>query len=289
MRSLLTALLLCATTACGTRPPPVATLTPEPTWTPEPTLGPQIFPTFVPTQGSGETPVPALEYDGVWRAVKPGLDVMLTRGRSNGRNELLALTRVDPAQLRIRVRYSPENPRSVRDWFEATRADAVINAGYFLDTRATASLLVSDGQTHGVTYKGFGGMFTLRGAQPAIQWLKTKPFQANPAIEQGIQSTPMLLQGGRAVSGISDNGERNRRSFVAVDRQGRVILGVCQTASWSLTDLAAFLARAPHIGAVDALNLDGGASSGLWVRATIDAALTNSIDIVPSVITVGGD
>lgn len=289
---LFTAVLALALVACGSRTPPPVTITPEPTWTPIPPPVAEVFPTFapMPAEGSAEerTPVSALNYDGVWRDVKPGLQAMLLRARVGKRDELVVLVRVDPAQHPIRVLYDPVQPRLVREWFDTTQADAVINAGFFLDDRTTAGLLITGGKVFGNSYKGFGGMFVMRGATPSIQWLRTQPYQPDASMTHAVQAAPMLVQNGRVVQGITDNGERNRRSFVAVDRNGRVLLGVSQTAAWSLTDLATFLARTPKLEIDDALNLDGGASSGLWVRSTIDPALTNSFDAVPSVIVVGG-
>ncbi len=286
------AVFAAALVACRSGTPPPVTITPEPTWTPIPPPVAEVFPTFAPTppEGSAEerTPVSALTYDGVWRDVKPGLEAMLLRARVGKRDELVVLVRADPAQHTIRVLYDPVQPRLVREWFDTTQADVVINAGFFLENRTAAGLLIANGQVFGNSYKGFGGMFAMRGATPSIQWLRTQPYQADASMTQAVQAAPMLVQNGRVVQGIRDNGERNRRSFVAIDRRGWVLLGVSQTAAWSLTDLATFLARTTQLEIDDALNLDGGASSGMWVRSTIDPALTNSFDVVPSVIVIGG-
>jgi uncharacterized protein YigE (DUF2233 family) len=273
--------------ACGNGAPPPATITPEPTRTPTALPVPEVFPTFVP-EVAGETPVAALQYDGMWREIKPGLEAMLLRASVGRRNELVVMVRVDPALHAVRVHYDYNQPRLVRKWFDDTLVDVAINAGFFLDTKQTAGLLIVNGAVFGRSYTGFGGMFAMRGTQASIRWLRTQPYEPDASITYAVQSLPMLVQNGRVVQGINDDGERNRRSFVAVDRNGRVLLGVGQTASWTLTDLANFLARTPALEIDDALNLDGGASSGMWVRGSIDPALTNSLEAVPSVITVGG-
>jgi hypothetical protein len=53
-----------------------------------------------------------------------------------------------------------------------------------------------------------------------------------------------------------------------------------------LTDLAQFLAQSPELAVDRALNLDGGASSGLWMGGNFAGVSTNSFDPVPSVIAV---
>jgi hypothetical protein len=228
-----------------------------------------------------------VDYDSRWRELAPGLEVVAVQARVGEREELLLMARVDPARQPLAVRYDPVAPKTVREWFDASGAALVINAGYFLEDRRTAALLIVDGAVHGRTYKGFGGMFALRGAQPALWWLRRQAYVPDPAITQAVQSVPMLVDGGAVVPGIPENGARNRRSFVALDEQERVLLGVSQTAAWTLTDLATYLANEPTLGVRTALNLDGGASSGMWVRGALDGVLTNSLDAVPSVIVVG--
>lgn len=229
----------------------------------------------------------AVEYDSRWHELAPGLEIVAVQARVGEREELLLMARVDPARQPLAVRYDPVAPKTVREWFDASGAALVINAGYFLEDRRTAALLIVDGAVHGRTYKGFGGMFALRGAQPALWWLRRRAYVPDPAITQAVQSVPMLVDGGAVVPGIPENGARNRRSFVALDEQERVLLGVSQTAAWTLTDLATYLANEPTLGVRTALNLDGGASSGMWVRGALDGVLTNSLDAVPSVIVVG--
>jgi uncharacterized protein YigE (DUF2233 family) len=283
------ALVVCAALlcACGPGTPFPPTLTPEPSRTPEPTPGPEAFPTFAPANAL-QTPLPAVTFDNTWRAVKPGLDVILIRARVGTRDELMSVVRVDPNQHLIRVLYDPTTPRDVRDWMQHHEADAAINAGFFLETKETAGLLVVAGQEFGRSYEGFGGMFAMRGAQPSIQWLRQQPYRTDPTIAFAVQSFPTLLINGRVPQGINDNGARDRRSFVAIDRAGNVLLGTTHTAAWSVTDLARWLAGARILDTRDALNLDGGPSTGMWVRSTIDAALVNSLTPVPSVIVIGG-
>ena len=74
---------------------------------------------------------------------------------------------------------------------------------------------------------------------------------------------------------------------VVADLHGRrLLLGVTQMAQWSLTDLADFLAASPALNVSRALNLDGGASSGLWMGGSFSGVSMNSFEPVPSVIAV---
>jgi uncharacterized protein YigE (DUF2233 family) len=227
-------------------------------------------------------------YDGRWRTVAPGIDLMRLQGRSNDFDELLIVARVDVKLADLRVLYDPQAPRTARDWQADTGAALVVNGGFFDEQYRATGLLISDGQPFGRSYRGFGGMFSLRAGRPLLQWLRTHPYRFDPAIEQAVQGFPMLVVAEQRVEGIADNGQRNRRTFIALDRDGRVLLGVTQIAQWTLTDLADFLAASPALGVVHALNLDGGASSGLWLGGGHDHLSMNSFDPVPAVIAIFG-
>ncbi|MGH7457427.1 MAG: phosphodiester glycosidase family protein, partial [bacterium] len=72
---------------------------------------------------------------------------------------------------------------------------------------------------------------------------------------------PMLVNQSRVV--IQSQPQITPRSFVALDQEGRVILGL---ANWvGLLDLANYLARKDGLNCVNALNLEGG-SEGLFIK-----------------------
>lgn len=259
-----------------------------------PAVSPTILPSLViyPTQPVvvTNTPVPTTTppvYDGRWRTLAPAIELMLLQGRSNGADELLMVARVDLRRAALRVLYDPQAPRTTRDWQLAVGADLVINGGFFDEANRATGLLIADGRAFGRSYRGFGGMFVLREGKPSLQWLRTHPYRFDPAIEQAVQGFPMLVVDAQRVEGISDNGQRNRRSFIALDRGGYVLLGVTQMAQWTLTDLADFLATSSELRVAHALNLDGGGSSGLWIDSALDdGGSMNSFEPVPAVIAI---
>lgn len=239
------------------------------------------------------TPDALALYDGQWKPIKPGIEQMALRGRitsgADEVDEMIVIARIDPRRVQLKVQYAPTATQHVREWLEATQADVVINGGYFDEQDVATALVIVDGIATGKSYSGFGGLFELRGTVPSLQWLKAKPYRPDPKITYALQGSPMLMHNGSMVQGISDNGARSRRSFVAIDKQGRVLLGICQFAQWTLTDLAKYLAKASDLQIQNAVNLDGGGSSGLWVRGGIEATQTDSFDRVPTVIVGEGN
>jgi uncharacterized protein YigE (DUF2233 family) len=221
-----------------------------------------------------------------WHSLADGIEHAILQASVNGLEEWVLIVRLDPARVDVRVWYDPGTPRTAREWLGQTGADVVINGGFYDATNHVTGLLISDGRAHGRSYRGFGGMFAWRDGSPMLEWLRDRPYRPDPAVAQAVQGFPMLVQDGHAIDGISDNGERNRRSFVALDRSGDLVLGVTMMARWTLTDLSHFLATASEFDAWRALNLDGGASAGLWVRGGMDGASMNSFEPVPAVIAV---
>jgi uncharacterized protein YigE (DUF2233 family) len=221
-----------------------------------------------------------------WQPLGPGVEFLQRLEPVGDVQGWVLVARIQPAATTLRVHYTPETPRRVRQWAGDTRADVVINAGFFTEDMRAAGLIIADGQRYGQTYRGFGGMFSLRDGLPDLQWLAQQPYVPDAGITQAVQSFPMLLLDGQMVDGIPDDGSRNRRSFIGIDREGRVIVGVCQSPVWTMTDLARMLESSEFMSLDRAVNLDGGASSGLWIQGVSEVALMDSIEEVPSVIAV---
>lgn len=113
------------------------------------------------------------------------------------------------------------------------------------------------------------GKFPALGDSAEISVVKTPRILGNQGQWSGVGTAlsagPMLLKGGRNVvaeSGFSQPKQgtdgANRKSFAAVMKDGRLLLGVSNA---SLNQIASELAG---LGALDALSLDGGESSMLY-------------------------
>lgn len=230
----------------------------------------------------------SVAYDGRWRAKSSGVEYALFEATQDNRREWLLVVRLRPEWVRMQVAYAPDAPKTVREWQQLRQAELVVNAGFFDEQNRATGLVVADGQAFGRSYDGFGGMFALRNRTPSLQWLRVEPYRPDPSITQAVQGFPMLVMDGAVVEGIPTSDRRNRRTFVALDRSGRVLFGVTQMAQWRLIDLATYLV-ASELDIWRALNLDGGGSSGLWLSEPHSGISMNSPDPVPSVLLVWTD
>jgi len=172
-------------------------------------------------------------------------------------------------------------------WAKLVQSPLVINGGYFSPEGKTVSLLVSDGQTWGASYGDYAGMFAVTpDEQVSVRWLRAWPYDPNEPLRQGVQSFPVLVKPG-GVMGFpadADDGRPSRRTVVAQDYTGRILLIVAPRGYLSLHQLARFLAESDMDVDV-ALNLDGGYSTGLWLSAGERSVEIDSLVPVPSIIS----
>jgi uncharacterized protein YigE (DUF2233 family) len=242
---------------------------------------PTLFPTSAARDTEAVTPPPdsaaAPPSDTGWLAGTAGLELRRIRVELGEGQPTAPVTilRLDPASVRLRVAYTPEQPRPLRSWFADERPLAAINGGFFREDFQTTALLVSDGATSGASYEGFGGMLSVApGGEIAIRALRDQPFDPDEALAQAMQSFPMLVFPGGTPAPIEEDGQRARRSAAAIDRSGHLLLLACPTSGFTLRGLAEWLS-ASDLEIDRALNLDGGSSTGLFVD---DGELNEAID-----------
>lgn len=151
-----------------------------------------------------------------------------------------------------------------------SKGSVCINGSFFDENGDPLGLVVSRGITSRKVHKGgktLNGVFMLNRSGPSIH----NRFDSilTSAIE-AIQSGPILIQGGRSVEGIRESFPASRRSGVCVDGAGRLVFFIASAnfSAISIETLQSVLSY-PEIGCKDALNLDGGGSSQLYVNPNV--------------------
>jgi uncharacterized protein YigE (DUF2233 family) len=145
---------------------------------------------------------------------------------------------------------------------------AGVNGGYFHPDFRPVGLAIADGkQLHPFEKaKLLSGVLAVRGAR--IEMVRSSRFQNSGDVRQAIQAGPMLLDSGAPSVGL--NAERTaRRTVAATDGRGQ--WGLLYMTSVTLADAAGILTIPALLGpwnVMQALNLDGGSSSGLWAESS---------------------
>ncbi|MEJ5309392.1 MAG: phosphodiester glycosidase family protein [Anaerolineae bacterium] len=251
-------------------PTPTPTLTPTPTATPTPIIPPT------------PTPLPA---DTGWQRVQPGIEVRSLNVAVGTDVERVTVTRLDPTAVVFRVLYAPGAPALVSAWAQQSGAVLVVNGGYFTEEQIVTGLTISNHERFGTPYGDFAGMFAVTGTgETSVRWLRAWPYDPSEPLREAVQCFPVLVKPG-GVMGFpadADDGRPARRTVVAQDDSGRILLLIAPRGFFSLHTLATWLV-ASDLNIDTALNLDGGASSGLWMS---NVAQIDSLTPVPVVIAV---
>jgi len=229
--------------------PPSSTLQPTPTLfaTPSP------VPSFTPTH----------PHDSGWELLQSGLERRTIRlVAADGRlTEQFTILRIDPTLFTFRMGYSPGQPKPLATWQAESGALIAMNGGFFTEQFLATGLIVVDGQASGSSYVGFGGMVTMGAGGLDVRSLVERPYDASETFDYALQAFPMLVLNGEAAYQTADF-DAARRTVIGVDENGRVLLIFASWGGLTLAELSSYLAAA-DLGLVNALNLDGGTSTGL--------------------------
>jgi uncharacterized protein YigE (DUF2233 family) len=226
--------------------------------------------------------------DTGWQSLEPGMELREMDVRSQFGAVRATIARLDPAGFRFRVGYDPANPRRLSAWVSESEPVLAINGGFFTPDNRAIGVIVSDGQRTGSTLGSYAGMFAVSSdEQVSVRWLTTWPYDPGESLLQALQSFPMLVQPG-GVMGFpanADDGGPDRRTVIGQDRSGRILVIVMPNGLLSLHEVSAFLAGS-DLDLDVALNLDGGASTGVWLDAGGRTVTIDSGSPLPVVILV---
>lgn len=228
------------------------------------------------------TPIPA---DTGWELLRPGLErrtINLFDALGFQENHLYVL-RLDPTHYRFDLVYAPGEPQTLAAWQAQTGALIVLNGGFFTPEYVATGLTIVDGIAHGVSYQNCCGMLTLPEGFPQLRSLATHPYDPQEPLYEALQSFPVLVHPDDAGGRIEPGGQRARRTVIAQDQAGRIILLAASWSHFTLEELSRFL-RQSDLEIEIALNLDGGASTGLLLATPAEGV--PAFALLPLVIAV---
>lgn len=185
----------------------------------------------------------------------------------------------------IRARDFGKQRMVVANLCRLAHASLCINASFFDENGEPLGLIVQRGIKIQPIQRA-GSLLTgiLAFSRTEAQVLGRQDFSLGATLD-AIQAGPRLIQQGRKVSGIKDS-SRSRRSVVCFDSDKRLLIMLTSSSFGGLTfsELQSELID-PDIGCIDALNLDGGGSSQLF----LDAEIPNPQDGIEELNIVGRD
>lgn len=223
-----------------------------------------------------------------WQTIAPGIEERtMEMARDGGSIAPVILLRIDPAWVTFQVHYTAGVARSISEWRTyLPDAQAIINGGFFDENDRATGLTISNGQVFGQSYQGFGGMFQVEATgQVRVRSLVSEPY-AGETLAQAVQAFPVLVEAG-GVRAPQDDGfdEGSRRSFIAQDSAGHILLGVVPYSFVSLAELQLWLLSS-GLDIQIAFGLDGTRSACMVINVPGNMATYASFDRIPTVIAV---
>ena len=237
------------------------------------------------TNSASGTPTPTLN---VWSKGASGVEVRYEDWKSpSGAEDIVTIVRFDPHQINLSIAYQPTQPQLLSAWMQQEKALAILNGGYFDQNDNATALVVSNGQVFGTSYNGFGGMLSVdTQGNISLRSLHQQPYNpGSEQLQQATQSSPMLILPGGQRADFDADASSSRRSVVAMDKQGRLLYIVSPNPQFSLDELADLLVNS-DLSINLAMNLDGGASTGLYINSGSQHISIDSMTKLPIVIIV---
>lgn len=196
-----------------------------------------------------------------WQEREKGFEVTELPVMVDGREvDSILLARIDPAQYRFVVRNAPAGDKGIDEWERAVpQARLIVNGSFFGLKGLPDTPFISEGTVMGPSnYKARAGAFVADEHGAGVTDLRDGNWQqALAGASNAMVSYPLLIGDDGQTHVKTDSRWLANRSFVAQDRQGRIIIGTTKDAFFSLARLAVFLKESP-LDLKVALNLDGG-------------------------------
>ncbi|GGY77724.1 hypothetical protein GCM10011613_22870 [Cellvibrio zantedeschiae] len=197
-----------------------------------------------------------------WQVLAEGFETAELSVLANGLEvDRIMLNRIDPKLYSFSVLNAPKGNRGLAEWESALpTATLIVNGSYFDRYGLPSTPFISEGRFLGIKpYDAKAGAFVADSENAAIVDLSGQMNweTAFKNAQNAMVSFPLL---------VGEDGQNHvhtasrwlaNRTFVAQDRQGRVLVGTTADAFFSIHRLGEFLRTSP-LDIKVALNLDGG-------------------------------
>lgn len=183
--------------------------------------------------------------------------------------DMARVIRIDPNSYSFKILQDTENPKVITQWGKEQNFLFLFNGGYFTETnQAAGGLIINNKQNSLLTLNGengYTGMLSINYGRLSLRYLPENPLKIESLPESAVQLYPTIIfPNGRA--GIKENSEkRARRTIIAKDKEGMIVLIIIPKPVLSLYEVMTFLLES-DLSIDEAYNLDGGPSTGLFIR-----------------------
>ncbi len=194
-----------------------------------------------------------------WTTRAPGLETAdLAVELASAAVDSIALVRIDPTRFRLSIHWDGAAPRTAEDWQRELNAAVVVNGSYFEPDGTPATPLQIDHRLLGPDdYVSSHGALVIADAAGIVDLRGRDVAAALAPYRDAMVSYPLLVAPDGTTRAAGHDDWLANRTFIAIDRDDRVVIGTTRTGFCSLRRLGELLLRSPLRLRI-ALNLDGG-------------------------------
>lgn len=213
-----------------------------------------------------------------WATIAPGVEMRRLDASEHGMRVPIVAFRVAPERLHIAV----GSPLAATGWRRREKALVAVNGGYFDDKDRSLGLRVSDGRHTAPLHGKRWSVFRIKNGEAAILPAPDVAAALGRGVryQQAMQCGPMLVREGKVGT---FKAQWARRSGLGVTRDNRVVVAVAD-GQLSLLAWAQLWAARDGLNCSNALNLDGGSSTQLSLRAGKSTLEIASGRVVPDAV-----
>lgn len=216
---------------------------------------------------------PALSQDAnPWTKASNGLEYRkIILSGSAGLDKEIVAVRISSGKQGVKVLRAQDfgkRTMNARDICTAAGALLCINSSFFDEKSNPLGLLISSGITFQKPHQGGETLTGVFAATRKSFVILGRDESNTGLLIEAVQAGPRLVINGKALEEFKDK-EVSRRSGVCVNEKNVPIFFATSEDSWavSLKDFAQAMVS-PDVGCQDGLNLDGGGSAQLFLRAS---------------------
>ena len=198
----------------------------------------------------------------IWQELADGFHFRTIHHKKNGQTIPLQVLKLDPKKVSIKPLHD-SNGKTAREFVLSSQALAVVNANFFDTDGKILGLVKIDGKKiHSLKNISWWSVFCLQNNKASIY----HQSQHKPGMcKQAIQAGPRLVVNGKIPKLKTKS---SRKTAIGINLRGEVIIAVSGLAI-PIQDLAQLFLKPEKqggLGCLNAMNLDGGSSTQMYLK-----------------------
>lgn len=198
-----------------------------------------------------------------WTEISKGVEFKKITQNFQNKNTILNVIKIQQQHVTIKPVYFPGETHTAKKMTEKSGALALINANFF-DTKSEPLGLVIKDKKELHPFKNISWWSILCFSRGQTKIIHSSQFQ-NQKCEQAIQAGPRLVVNGQ-VPKLKD--ESSRKTAIGINQKGELFFVVSEQPLpiKALAQVFQKPEKSGGLGCVQAINLDGGSSSQMFIQ-----------------------